>query len=203
VIDAATAPRPRVMFLLHRPTDADIHAFLAAQRQSALSYREGLFAGGAPRGFARDHLRARIGSGERAFALARTALLEWRMFELGWVSLHCAGAPVAPGTTVAVLARHFGFFSLHGCRVLGPLEDEGRRCAFRYGTLADHAERGEERFAVEIDARGDVYYEIEAFSQPRAPLARLGYPVARWLQRCFRRDSGLRMRAVCRDGGRP
>jgi hypothetical protein len=66
---------------------------------------------------------------------------------------------------------------------------------YAYGTLTNHAESGEELFEVSIDpASGEVRYRIRAASKPRAPLARLGYPIVRTLQARFRRDSVLAMR---------
>jgi uncharacterized protein (UPF0548 family) len=49
------------------------------------------------------------------------------------------------GTTVAVLARHYGFLSLNPCRILYTIEDDG---GFAYGMLPEHGERGEERFSL-------------------------------------------------------
>jgi uncharacterized protein (UPF0548 family) len=66
---------------------------------------------------------------------------------------------------------------------------------FAYGTLPGHAESGEERFLVEWDRTTDaVHYDILAFSRPRHPLARLGYPLTRRVQRRFARDSATAMR---------
>jgi uncharacterized protein (UPF0548 family) len=60
---------------------------------------------------------------------------------------------------------------------------------FAYGTLAEHAERGEERFLVEWHQDDDtVWYDLLAFSKP-GPMARVGYPLARRLQKRFARDS--------------
>jgi uncharacterized protein (UPF0548 family) len=65
---------------------------------------------------------------------------------------------------------------------------------FSYGTLVNHAERGEELFEVALDAgTGEVTYRIRAASQPRAVLARLGYPLARMLQARCRRESAEAM----------
>jgi uncharacterized protein (UPF0548 family) len=60
---------------------------------------------------------------------------------------------------------------------------------FAYGTLPAHAERGEERFLIETDDAGRVWYDILAFSRPRHILARLGYPYVRRVQKRFARDS--------------
>ena len=64
-----------------------------------------------------------------------------------------------------------------------------KRFGFAYGTLRDHAERGEERFMIEWQGSDDsVWYDILAFSQPNL-LAKLGYPLTRRLQKRFARDS--------------
>ena len=73
--------------------------------------------------------------------------------------------------------------------------DRGTRFGFAYGTLTNHAESGEELFEVCLNPdSGAVVYRIRAVSRPRAALARIGYPVTRWLQARFRRDSAEAMR---------
>jgi uncharacterized protein (UPF0548 family) len=77
----------------------------------------------------------------------------------------------------------------------------GQRFGFAYGTLPGHAESGEERFTVEWhEADGAVWYDILAFSRPRRLLARLGYPLARRLQKRFARDSAAAMRRAVGQG---
>ena len=80
---------------------------------------------------------------------------------------------------------------------------KGRRptvAGFAYGTLAEHAETGEEIFQVSIDAVTDeVSYVIRAVSRERALLAHLGFPIARALQARFRRDSVAAMRRWIAD----
>ncbi len=98
-------------------------------------------------------------------------------------------ASLEPGTVVAVLIRHLGFWSLNGCRVVYT-RDGDTRFGFAYGTLTNHAERGEELFEVTMEHEtGEVTYRIRAASRPRAALAKAGYPIARLLQARFRRDS--------------
>ena len=83
-------------------------------------------------------------------------LASWQHFDLGWVELHPPGAPVRPGTVVAVLIRHLGFWSLNGARIVS-LKEGDHEFGFVYGTLANHAERGEELFTVTLNAdTGDV-----------------------------------------------
>lgn len=125
------------------------------------------------------------------------------MFRLGWLELHPPGQPITPRATVAVVVNHFAFWSfwsLNACRIVYLIDQDNgtRRFGFAYGTLAEHAERGEERFTIEWEHKDDsVWYDILAFSRPRHTLARIGYPLARALQKRFARDSQRAMiRAV-------
>jgi uncharacterized protein (UPF0548 family) len=181
------------VFLLTKPSPRRIERFLAAQRGRTFSYREvGQSRKGAPAGYRVDHSRVRLGEGRAAFARAVEAVRSWKMFDLGWVTVWPAAAPIEAGTTVAIRVRHFGFWSLNASRIVYTMEDEGSvvRFGFAYGTLSDHAEQGEERFSVEWHHEdSSVWYDLFAFSRPSHPLARLGFPLVRMLQRRFARDS--------------
>jgi uncharacterized protein (UPF0548 family) len=187
------------VFLFSKPDRRQIDRFLAAQRNRTFSYREtGASLRAAPAGYTVDHNRVQIGEGRAAFARAVEALRSWKQLDLGWVTAHPPSAPLEPGVTVAVRARHFGFWSLNACRVVYTLEEEGAmvRFGFAYGTLPDHAELGEERFTVEWHHEdGAVWYDLFAFSRPNHALASFGRPFSRRLQRRFARDS---MRAMAR-----
>lgn len=187
-----------------KPDARRIERFLAAQRNRSFSYREvGYSRRGGPPGYTVDHNRVRIGEGRAAFARAVEALRNWKMFDLGWVSLHPTAAPIEPGTTVAVRCRHLGFWSLNACRIVYTLEESDirmRRFGFAYGTLRDHAEMGEERFTVELHrSDGSVWYELFAFSRPRLWLAQIGYPLTRIYQKRFARDSKAVMARTVAD----
>ena len=74
------------------------------------------------------------------------------------------------------------------------LASEGpRRGELAYGTLAAHVERGEERFAVAWREDDSVWYEILAFSRPAHIFTKIGYPLARRMQRRFANDSKAAM----------
>ena len=189
------------MFLLREPSPAEAEAFILAQSPRPFSYPEvGASRTGAPAGYDVDHNRALLGRGADVFERAVAALGAWRMFRLGWCRVHPSSAPVEVGTTVAVAVRHYGFWSLNAARVVYLNDEDGarRRVGFAYGTLPAHGESGEERFSVEWDRRdGTVWYDLYAFSRPRHPLAKAGYPLCRTLQRRFARDSKAAMvRAV-------
>ena len=194
------------MFLISRPSPRQVERFLEESRGRGLSYDDVSIATesgrNAIRGFTIDETIATVGHGPDDFAAAAAALAAWRHFELGWVRIAPAGAPIAPGTVVAVVIRHLGFWSLNGCRVVKVVSDHGgtRRNGFVYGTLTNHAEQGQELFEVSLRESGDVVYRILAASRPRAWLARVGYPIVRALQSRFRRDSVDAMRrAVVRE----
>jgi uncharacterized protein (UPF0548 family) len=193
------------MFLGHRPSPLEVDAFIAASLQLPLSYAPvGLAKQDRP-GFRVDVQEVVVGQGEAAFVRAKAALKEWRHFELGWVEVFPALAAVAPGTVVAVLVRHLGFWSMNGCRVVYAIGGDGsREFGFAYGTLTNHAETGEELFKVSLRAdTGEVTYVIRAASKPRALLARLGYPMTRSLQARFRRDSAAAIAGAISGAGRP
>ena len=139
--------------------------------------------------------KPRRSSAAADFDRARASLCAWRHFDLGWVEVFPRNASIDVGTSIAVLIRHLGFWSLNGARVVYRLEESDTRFGFAYGTLTNHAEAGEEIFEVGFDRdSGDVTYRLRAASRPRAALTRIGYPVARALQARFRRDSARAMR---------
>jgi uncharacterized protein (UPF0548 family) len=186
------------VFLLRRPTPADIDRFHDVSRDLPLSYAPvGVLKG--PAGDRRfDEQIVSVGHGDADFERACRALVAWKHFDLGWIAVLARPASIDVGTVVAVQIRHLGFWSLNGCRVVYHVEGEGR-FGFAYGTLTNHAESGEELFEVFMDARtGDVMYRILAVSWPQDPLARLGQPFVRFLQARFRRDSAAALKRAVR-----
>jgi uncharacterized protein (UPF0548 family) len=183
------------MFLLKEPSEEAVSRFISSERDAPFSY-EGVGAsreGAVPPGYVVDCYRVKLGEGEETYARAAEALRGWRQFDLDWVQLLPPGAPpIKTGTTVGVLARHYGFWSLNTARIIYLIEESGgvERFGFGYGTLPGHGERGEERFSVEWRREDNtVHYDVFAFSRPKHLLAWLGYPFARVLQKRFARDS--------------
>ena len=185
-----------------KPSAANIAEFLEQQRVAPLSYD---FAGlsrelpysKTPAGFVLDQRREVIGHGDEAWQRAKQAIREWVMFANGWTELHAPAGPPREGNVVGMLVWIAGLWWLNPCRVLYEIDEESpplKRFGFGYGTLAEHVERGEERFLVEQDESGDVWYDLAAFSQPRHPLVRLFSPLARRIQLRFGRDSMQAMR---------
>jgi uncharacterized protein (UPF0548 family) len=180
------------MLLIRRPSRDEIAEFLHQARDLPLSYEPVGIARQSPKGFNADLASAVIGHGQETFERAKNALAQWRHYELGWAELFPKGVAIEPGTDVAVLVHHLGFWSLNGCRVVYGIGDRqtGSSFGFAYGTLTNHAEMGEEIFEVIMDPESEeVGYRIRAVSKPRAAWARIGYPIARYFQAHFRQDS--------------
>jgi uncharacterized protein (UPF0548 family) len=189
------------MLTLLKPSRMQINQFLARQEGRPFSYPEvGRTRDNPPAGYNVDHRRAQLGKGQTAFEAACAAVRRWEMFRQGWVELCWPDAPIASGTVVASLARAGGMWWLNACRIVYVVDEKSpsRRFGFAFGTLEDHAERGEERFMIEWD--GDVvWYDVLAFSRPRHWMARLGYPLARRAQKRFGLDAQAAMAAAVRD----
>jgi uncharacterized protein (UPF0548 family) len=150
-----------------------------------------------------DRTRIKLGEGGKVFAAAKAALGCWEHFRLGWAEAWPPETPIQAGEVVAVVARPFGLWWLNACRIIYVVDEEGRvqRYGFAYGTLPEHAESGEERFTVEWHEADDaVWYDLVAFSRPQQLLARLGYPLARRVQKRFARDSAAAMRRAVGQG---
>jgi uncharacterized protein (UPF0548 family) len=181
------------MILLKRPSNEQIARFISSQTDEPFSYEEvGATRKDLPGGYTIDLNRAKVGSGEPIFFRAVKGLEAWRHFDLGWIKAVPAGKTLAVGCVVALVTRQFGFWSLNACRIVYLFEEDGpsKKFGFAYGTLAEHAERGEERFIVEWNREDDsVWYEILAFSKPNQLFAKAALPLVRLLQKRFARDS--------------
>ena len=181
------------MFLSGKPSEARIRQFIASQRKLPFSYPEvGATRQGLPDGYAIDHNRVKLGTGSEVFKRAVASLENWKQFDLGWVRMVPAGTSIEVDAVVAILTRHFGFWSLNACRVVYVIDQEEpvKKFGFAYGTLIDHVERGEERFTIEWHKADDsVWYDILAFSRPNKLSVKLLFPLARILQKRFARQS--------------
>jgi uncharacterized protein (UPF0548 family) len=181
------------MFFVSRPAELQIRTILADQRARDFSYPDvGATRGELPAGYAVLRGRVVLGQGSAVFARAMNLLLRWKMFDMPRFQLCWADAPIHALSAVAVLVKHFGFWSIHCCRIVYVVDEDGpiRRFGFAYGTLPEHAEQGEERFTVEWNRGSDVVsYDILSFSRPGNTAVRFAYPVARGLQKRFLRNS--------------
>ena len=190
------------MLSLRQPTAEQMTVFLQRQNSRGFSYDAvGATAKSPPAGYFVSHTRVQLGSGAAAFDAAVAAIKGWQQFDLGWVGAHPASTPIRAGEPIAVLAHLPGVWSLNPCRIVYVIDEHsaGRKFGFAYGTLPDHAARGEERFLVEIDADENVWYDIFAFSQVRHLLAKIGLPLFRASQKKFARGSAEAMQRVVRQ----
>lgn len=187
------------MFLITRPPEKEIRKFLESQNNQPFSYTEigETRTATATEGYAIDNNRARLGTGRTTFDKAVEAVKNWKMFDIPWFDIYFDNPSLEVGKTVALLIRHFGFWSLNAARIVYILQEsdeEIERFGFAYGTLAEHGERGEERFSVEyLKADESVWYDLYAFSKPNHLLSKLGYPVSRYLQKQFATESKAAM----------
>ena len=181
------------MFFFLQPSPEAIRQFISSQRELPFSYAEvGATGRELPAGYIVDRNRIKVGTGKEVYDRAVAALQNWKQFDLGWVRMAPPEAPIEIGAVVAILTNHFGFWSLNACRVVYLIDEAGpvKKFGFAYGTLSSHVERGEERFTIEWHATDDtVWYDILAFSRPNKILVKLGFPLARMLQKRFARDS--------------
>jgi uncharacterized protein (UPF0548 family) len=191
------------MMSLRKPSPKLIAEHLLRQRESPLSYDfEGLSRtipqAATPAGYLLDHRREQIGTGDAAWERAKLAIDQFVMFQNGWTELHAPQGPPRVGNVVGMLVWIGGLWWLNPARVLYEVDETTnsgtKRFGFAYGTLAEHVERGEERFWVEQEPDGSVWYDLASFSQPRHPLVRLFSPLARRIQLRFGRDSMQVMR---------
>lgn len=184
------------MFTFTLPNEQQLGVLLERHKDAPFSYRAvGATRDGAiPREYDIDRNRALLGYGQEVFEQAKRAFESWAMFDLGWVSVFPRDVEIKPGNVVAVVASHFGFWSVNFSRIVS-VEDSR---SFAYGTLAEHAESGEEKFTITWNEQDDsVWYDILAFSKPRHTLARIGHPLARLLQKRFARESLAAMQRRC------
>ena len=204
------------MFFLIEPSTETISRFITSQAGQSFSYSEvgatrekpayitgevfphsevGAHRKESPADYILDHNRIKLGVGAETYDRAIAALRRWRQFDLGWVKIEPDTTPLEIGNTVAIKAKTFGLWTLSACRIVYLINESGRgrKFGFAYGTLANHVERGEERFTIEFHEDGSVWYDILAFSRPNQFLVRLGYPLARMLQKRFAKESLKRM----------
>lgn len=189
------------MFYLGKPTAAELDRVLAGCASAPLTYRAvGATRAAPPAGYYVDRYQVELGSGADAFARARAAVDAFVMYPRPWTEVRRAFDQPYQGAVFVAAIRHLGFWSANPCRIVytvdqpGDADDPVQRYGFALGTLAGHAETGEERFEVYRDTRTDIVgYRVVAFSRPRALPARLGTPIARMLQRRFGRESRAAM----------
>jgi uncharacterized protein (UPF0548 family) len=170
---------------LGRRGDDRLQQALADAEQAELTYdhpgstlREGSTPGVADRSFALE-VRGDV-------AAAAAALRRWVPHAGIRARIHPANAAMEVGTTVLVVAP-FGPFEMAVPDRIVAVVDEPTRFGFAYGTLAGHAEAGEELFLAEQVARHRLRLTVRVHARPATWPARLGAPLVTLLQRAAAR----------------
>ena len=167
--------------------------YLSSVLDAPLSYPEvGASLGDRPDGYRHDTDALVLGTGDETFTRAAAGLRCWSAHRGAGVTVFPEDAPLETGTTVALALPLLLVHTLAACRIVAVVDEPGR-FGFAYGTVVGHPEQGEEAFVIER-VEDAVRFRIAAFSKPADPLARLGAPVARHIQRRVTRAylSGLR-----------
>ncbi|WP_369147916.1 DUF1990 family protein [Streptomyces sp. R44] len=145
------------------------------------------------------HLRhsAVVGHGRAAFETAGAAVTTWRMHRASGAGVHADADRAEPGARLEVSLGagplRFGV----PCEVIWTAYEENR-IGFAYGTLAGHAECGEESFVVTLEADGTVRFTVTAFSRPATWYTRLAGPVIPRLQHAYARRLGRTLARLVR-----
>jgi uncharacterized protein (UPF0548 family) len=167
-----------------RPPSAEVlRSLLDAGRSDSLTYAPiGMSADAKPpAGYRLDRRSRLLGSGDRVFESAVSALKHWRVQEGAGLIVLAEGPPVA-GSVVAMAAPiPLGYIDVV-CQVV-QVVDRPDRFGFTYGTLSVHPAQGEESFSVVRGSDDEVTFEIAAVSRPRQLFARTFPPIARRMQR--------------------
>lgn len=92
------------MLLLRKPSTATIREFQARQSTLEFTYAAvGSTATVPPTGYAVDHTRIKLGTGETLFTRAKAALGNWDHFRLGWIEAWPSDPTIRPGVVVVAL----------------------------------------------------------------------------------------------------
>ncbi len=181
------------MISLKKPNSKAIQRLLSDCRNSDFTYME---VGKSKtdeqvNGFDNDFNKIYLGSGKKVYSAACQAIRNWSTFPGGWITIRPQNVPIESGQTVVMVAKIMGLYWLNACRIVYILNKQGnvRKYGFAYGTLPQHVEKGEELFCVEWLEDDSVWYSIRAFSRPRFWLVRLTYPLARYFQKKFVKES--------------
>ena len=175
---------------LQKPDRRQLEALKASQRNMPVTYER---IGATERkeatpGYEWDEHRTLLGRGEDVFEAARDVLSQWGMLPDNWIALHSSDTPQRRGRIVVIAVKVLFTWWLNSAKIVYTI-NEYRRYGFAYGTLPAHAECGEERFLVEMDDEGRVWYRITAFSRPRHWLAKIFKNLTRRYQMRFAQDS--------------
>jgi uncharacterized protein (UPF0548 family) len=172
------------VFRIRRPSGQALDGLLARLEHATVTYREVGATRDAvlPPGYRHDRYETQIASGRTAYERGVKALRGWQAQRGAGLAVWPPEATTVEGATALLLIRVGPVWAVAPSRVVYT-EETANAFTFAYGTLPGHPERGEAAFAVLYDTDGAVSLRISSFSQPADPLARLGAPLARRLQK--------------------
>lgn len=170
-------------------------------------------------GWIEDFDAVKVGEGKQAFTSACKAVKSWKHMSLGWVETN--RPPMKLGSRVCIAAKMLCFWQRNPLEIVYVNEgtshtfnklvsngvevtrSKGQGEYFQFGqtTLEGHALAGEESFAVRWKADNTVWYEVYAFSKAQTLLAVGAYPLRRFFQHKFRRDSARCIAATVQQEG--
>jgi uncharacterized protein (UPF0548 family) len=182
----------KLPFQISFPNTTVLDSLIKSQKEAPFTYHKNNL-----KGYRFDENRILLGHGESAFEAAKKAIATWQMFPGTWACIYKETTPIEVGQIVVMLARVTGLWWLNTAKIVYTVK-ESNAFGFAYGTLTHHAESGEELFQVNIDDDGAVWYTIKAFSKPRHILARLAFPIARYYQKKFVKQSLKKMQDYVR-----
>jgi uncharacterized protein (UPF0548 family) len=189
---------------LRRPSPESVRRILSEARDATPTYPE---IGATndrplPAGYRHDEYRIVVGEGQAVFERAVQALRSWQAQLGAGIEVLPADAWVGRDETIVLLIRASGLWATAPCRVVYIIE-EPDRFVFAYGTLPGHPERGEVAFAVTLEQTGEVDFRVWSFSHPVDPLARLGAPLTRRIQKLVTHRYLTAVRELARADGSP
>ena len=180
------------MFLFSRPDAARVAREFALAAQAAFNFEAGdATIDRPPAAYFRNETSTILGHGEACWRAAR----ELRLTKLSWCEFLSEGAELGVGQVVMARVSHLGFWSLHPSRIVA-VEREARRSSYTIRTLRRHDETGEEQFAVEWLASGEVRFAVRSYSRPAHLAGWLALPYVRHLQRRFGREAAHVMQSL-------
>lgn len=143
-----------------------------------------------------DYNHAYIGEGTEVWGKARLFLKQWKHFPPSFTKIYSNTKSIKEGTIVAVMIKILGLWCCNSAKIVYVI-DQPNCFGFAYGTLLEHAEKGEEAFWISRDATGKITYHLKAFSKPKFWAAKLAYPLTRKYQRKFAKESLQQMKDIC------
>lgn len=177
-----------------------------------------------------DHNRIQVGAGRKHFERARSMLKTWQHMDLGWVQTNRPAISKGEKVCVAArslflwnrlplevvyarserprLSRQLRGFTVNRQLTVADMSankqsdtDPAERFVFATSTTRGHQLVGEERFSVEWHQKDNsVWYEIYTISKPATLLAWVTYPLVRFHQKHFARQSLRKMLTAVSEG---